>query len=172
MKMKRHIIGAFLLASVTPIFAQIGAPDHDSPADQCRKLLIESAAAIDSGEYDAALVFLDSVFRRDPSYSEAYYYKAMILGWRGDTTAAMELLANGIEKSSQSAILKLLLTRFLVSRRSYDKAWELIDSILAVNPQVGEALYLKGVILREKGDTVNAVKMFQKALEISAGRLR
>jgi Flp pilus assembly protein TadD len=172
--MKKRCILTLLILAFSPavVFAQAedGQSDRKAILKLCRNLLKVAVAQMDSGNYDVALAHLDSVFQCDAKNPDAFYYKALILGWRGDSASVMEILADGVKKAPLSTRLKLLYTRHLINNGSLDEAAGQIDMILGIKPEEGEALYLKGLILQEQADTTEALKMYEKALGASLGK--
>lgn len=174
--MIKYIIAVILatLAYSSSALPQAGSSisDRQMTINICRNLLKEAVADIDSGKYDEALTRLDSVFHCDQANPDAFYYKALILGWRADTVGVMKLLESGVEKAPLSSRLKVLLARYLIARGSHDKAWDHVESVLAIKPRECEALYLKGMILEERKDTAAAVETYRKALDISLSGIK
>lgn len=174
--MNRIIAVSFLIGIISAPAArsQTEAPlsERQMTIKMCRDLLREAVAQMDSSNYDKAVVYLDSVFQCDPANPDAFYFKAMILGWKADTAGVMKLLETGIEKAPISTRLKVLLARYLISRGFYDGAFDQIENVLAIKPRDGEALYLKGIILQARNDTTGAVEIYKKALDISIGRTK
>jgi len=166
--MKRIAFLLILLIAGSAI-GQEKADDRKAMIKMCRSLLKEAVAEIDGGRFEPAVALLDSVFQCDPSNPDAFFYKAQILGWQADTAGVMELLASGVEKAPLSARLKLMLARYKIAVGSLEEASKLIDGVLAINARSGEALYLKGRIYQEQGDTLQAIETYKLALEHTKG---
>ena len=166
------ILAVFVL-SWAPALAQTDDParaDKRARLKQTRKLLKSATKATENGEYEKALAELDSVLALDDSNPDAYYYKGVAFTESADTAAAMAVLATGSEMAPLSSRIKLLLSRLLVSQGRAGEAAPLIDKVLAIKPREGEALYIRGLILMEQGDTTAAVASFQKALDVALGQ--
>lgn len=170
--MIKHLVlsGLVTVFSHLTAFAQVDGSDSDRKAilKLCRNLLKNAVTQMDSGNYDAALANLDSVFQCDPGNPDAFYYKALILGWRSDSASVMETLSEGTEKAPLSTRLKLMLARYLISRGSLDEAAVQIDMVLAIKPKEGEALFLKGLILEKQDDTNGALEMYRNAFNAAS----
>ena len=77
---------------------------------------------------------------------------------------AAVMLETGVEEAPLSSRLKLLLARLRLAEGRMDAAGGLVDDVLSVKPREEEALYLKGLIALERGDTTRAIDSWQKAL--------
>lgn len=172
--MIRYFLFAALIVALSPAaaFSQTGEKDSDRKAliKMCRNHLKNAKKQMDSGNYDIASAYLDSVFQCDPKNPDAFYYKARILGERGDTTGVINLLLDGVIKAPRSSRLKTMLARHLINRGSPDDAIEHLNNVLAIKPREGEALYLKGRAFEAQGDTTSALELYQQALTISLGK--
>ena len=144
--------------------------ERRSQIRQCRALLKESLRAIDGGEYDSALVSLGEALKCDPKNPNVFYHTARVLLIENDTTGATDTLAAGIRKAPLSSRLKLLQARLKVARSELTEAGELIDGVLAIKPNEGEALYLKGLVSLEQGDSTGAVTAWRQALDVSLAK--
>lgn len=161
---------ATALFGVPSAFAQSDAEARETRNTrnkETRRLLKEATECTEAGKFDRALIGLDSVLVLDSANPDAYYYKAVALAQSGDSTTAIDILRVGSEKAPLSSRIKLLLAEMLLSRQNIDEASPLVDAVLAIKPREGEALYLKGVIQMERGDTAAALDTFQRALEIA-----
>ncbi|MEE9553579.1 MAG: tetratricopeptide repeat protein [candidate division Zixibacteria bacterium] len=173
--MTRYLLLSILITALSPAFNAQGEgsdPDRKALIKLCRGYLKNARTQMDSGNYDIASAYLDSVFQCDSKNPDAFYYKARILASLGDTTGVIDLLSDGVVKAPRSSRLKLILARYLISRGSPNDAVEHIDNVLAIKPREGEALYLKGQISQARGDTTAAVELYQKALDVSLGKTK
>ena len=113
----------------------------------CRSLLKESLKEIDKGNLENSITLLDSVFSCDPHNADAFYHKARILCWQGDTASAIAVLTTGVESAPRSTRLKLLLARHKLNKGAVPEASELIESVLAIKPREGWGVMVKGVVV-------------------------
>lgn len=135
-----------------------------------RHLLKESLDWIESGEFDSAFVCLHSVLERDPKNPDALFHTGRFLLWQGDSAGAISMLEVGVKAAPLSSRLKLLLARLMLAQGNIDSAAELVDGVLLVKPREGEALYLRGRIFLERGDTARAIDSWEEALRARLGR--
>ena len=163
------LLPALILIIASSAFAQ---SDLDKAAKKealkrCRSLLKETLQEVDAGNYNDALVLLDSVLVCDENNPDGYYHKGRIYYLQGDTTQAVSFLSKGVEKAPKSTRLKLLLARVEIDRLNFDSASSLIDSVLAIKPREPQALYLKGIYHLSQSDTTQAIDVMGRALERS-----
>jgi tetratricopeptide (TPR) repeat protein len=178
-KITRRLASTFavlvLVASLLFAVAVYGEDANDKSGQKTfnvRKSLKAGIKNFEKGEYESAIIMLDSVLASDSGNPDAALYKGKILARQGDSAAAVQVLEQGVTGSPRSSRLKTLLARFYLNQNEDDKAIELVESILVIRPNEGEALYIKGQGLLRKGDTLQAVDLLERALEISLKRNR
>ncbi len=137
---------------------------------ESRRLLKSAIAKTEAGDYTSALGELDSILTVDDTNPDAYYYKGIAQVSTGDTTDAIATLTLGSEKAPLARRLKIYLAHLLLAGGQNDQALELINSVLAIKPGEGEALYLKGVLLQKAGDNTGAIEAYEKALEVTIAK--
>jgi tetratricopeptide (TPR) repeat protein len=145
------------------VFGQEGKSRREITRE-CRALLKSATALIKAAETDSAMIFLDSIFIIDNKNPDAYYFKGKILAQKGDTLKAIDLLSDGMEKAPRSTRLRLLLANLKIKKQMLDEAEPILDQILAIKPNESKALYYKGIISMQKGDTAAAVTFYEKGL--------
>ncbi len=117
-----------------------------------------------NGDYNKALLYADSACLFDSSSVDAAYYRASATVMAGDTTSGIEILEGILEKSPHSTKIKLLLIRIYLKQGIIDEVINYSGQILAIRPNEGEALYLKGLGLLKTGDTTQAIELFDRAI--------
>ena len=65
----------------------------------------------------------------------------------------------------RSTRLKLLLAHLQIRQSKIDDAEIILNEILAIKPNESEALYHKGTIMMNRGDSALAIELFIKGLE-------
>jgi Tfp pilus assembly protein PilF len=175
------VLAGFTAAAAVLLTAALPAPvagqsdDTDRQATiarmkQCRLFLKSANEYLGEGDFDSALIVLDSVLACDPKNPDAFYRKGEIFLAKGDTASAESAYAAGVSKAPLSARLKLSLARLKLAGGKDEEAAGLVDDVLAINPRSGEALYLKGITLLNAGDSAQAITQFQIALKQSLDR--
>ena len=110
---------------------------------------VKAALAIDRNDHDA-MVFMGEL---------------MILKNRSRTSK--DLWQRCIEVHPESVPCRLKLAELYSIVFEYDKALQLIDEALAIDPSAALAYYLKGLIVRDhKSDTLRALAYIQKAIDL------
>ncbi len=137
---------------------------------QSRKLLKNARKHYEAEEYQQATNLLDSILVLDDTNPDAHYYYGMIYTMQGDTTQADSILSRGIEIAPKSARLKTMLARLKLAKNDAEGTLSLTDAVLAINPHNAEALYLKGLGLLLKNDTLPALDLLEKASEIAIAK--
>lgn len=78
---------------------------------------------------------------------------------------AIANLRESIRLDPAAPLPKVALARALLSSKEFDEAERLIDEVLAKTPPLADALQVKGLILRMRGDADGAMQKFAEALE-------
>ncbi len=177
MRRRRFAAAFFLFSILLPAAAlPLRSPAAEKTADRRevirrgRLMLKEAVRQIRSGELDSASTNLESILAEDPKNADAFYHAARVLVRRGDTTAAVARLEDGVRAAPLSSRLKLFLARLRIAAGDLDGAGELVGKVLAIKPREAEALYLKGWILVERGDTAGAADAWHEALRFTLER--
>ncbi len=151
-----------LQVSVVDVTAQ---DDKYARQRECRRLLKDALALMQGGQYPEALEIIDSVLAVDPGHADGYYYRGLTRLHSGDSAGARQALTEGTKVAPMSSRIKLLLARLQLAVGDAAAAEALVDAVLMIKPREGEALYLRGLIEMDRGDTTAAVETFGQALE-------
>lgn len=99
------------------------------------------------------------------STSPVYFFAAAQLKLKeGDVNAAIRLLDQAVELDSASAYLKLELVNLLLIRKEDQRALNLVEQVLAQEPDNIQALTLAGGIYQKQNKTNEAVRAYEKAI--------
>jgi tetratricopeptide (TPR) repeat protein len=126
-----------------------GGPSRSSaPPD----LLFEAIRRIDEKQFAGAEAILNQLLTKEPGNPEVCQLLAKLHLHRGDIHVALGEYR--------------YLARAALRAQDYVKAEMLITDVLAIEPQSVAMLELYGELYGEKGDTVNAVLQYGKAIEL------
>ena len=151
---------------VGPVLGDETAPDDKyARIREARRLTKVALGSMQAGQYDSALVNLDSVLAADSTNADAWYYRGLAQAKSGDTATALESLAQGAARAPLSTRIKLLLARLNLIAGNPAAAETALDQILAIKPNEGEAHYLKGLAQLQQSDTTAALESFEHALK-------
>lgn len=170
----RSLIPTALAVGMLLVFSgSLGAAPSTDRAE-ARRLLRGAVENYRAGDMERAVVLLDSLDTVDADNPDAVLLRAKVLLNSADTLSAQSLLEQSIEKSPRSARLKLLLARVYLDQQRLEEAEGLVDKVLRIRPHESEALYLKGLARAARGDTLQALDLYERALEgaIEKGRKR
>ena len=139
-------------------------------AREARTIYKSSVKHFEASEYDSAKILVDSVLKIDKSNPDAYYYAGRIYLIKGDTTAAVDILDQGIIASPRSSRLKILMAKLKLATGDVPSAFELSEAVLAFKPHEAEALYVKGMCFLAQGDSLTAVDILEQATAIAISK--
>ncbi|NNM94403.1 MAG: tetratricopeptide repeat protein [Bacteroidia bacterium] len=115
--------------------------------------------------YSPALTDYNHAIRLD-SLKATYYYNLANLNFTiGQTRAAKDAYLHSIalDAKNTDALLRLSELYFYVKR--YTDAFDYVNRAIKVNPYIGKAYFLKGMIYLETKDTARAISSMQTATE-------
>ncbi len=163
------LIMAGLLAGAGLGYAQ-DADERETRREQIRRtrsMLSEAVELLDAGDHVSASAKLTEVLADDPGSAEAHYLLGRSQLAAGDTTAAVATLTEGIGHAPLSPRLKMLLARVRIERAAPEEAAALLDDVMRVRKRDPEVLYLRGLAHLAVGDSVAALGLWRKSLEIT-----
>ncbi|MDR0971186.1 MAG: tetratricopeptide repeat protein [Bacteroidales bacterium] len=126
-----------------------------------------SRVLMEKGNSQEALVDILSAIDLDKKNPNFYVRKADILFSLGETTLAFSALQDGLKYDDKSSEIYLKSAELALYLRDYDKTMFNTDQVLLLDKINPKAYYLRGWALKEKGDTINAVAAYKKAIELN-----
>ncbi|MCP5084116.1 MAG: tetratricopeptide repeat protein [Alphaproteobacteria bacterium] len=120
-----------------------------------------------NGELALAQDAFEQAIAMAPTDPAAYLQLSELRVRTGDNDGALLVLEGLLEKVPDSAVAQQAIARIQFSRRDWDALDQTAHRIQQSRPEHSLGYYLNGVVAQRKGDHVNAVKMFEKALDIS-----
>lgn len=113
--------------------------------------------------YDAAIADFNAALSMDSLNIDAWHLLADGYLDNIQSRKALETMETATEIFPDSIRSFLKLTEFRLILRQYDDAMQSIQSIQTKHPNNPDAFFLKGMILKESGDTTGAIQQFQLA---------
>ena len=130
-----------------------------------------SAVYAEKGEDQKAVVLADQVTRKAPQRGFAHVVKANVLYRQNKKQAAGEELKQAVTKPQSSPLQKAVAFnkygRFYASIGKHEKARELYDQAVAVDPYLVEATSNKGMSYQREGKWDQALDAYRKASTVS-----
>lgn len=112
-----------------------------------------------------ALFNIQKAISLDKKNSTYYILEADIFFARGESTLAFNALNDAIKYDSKNKEAYLKIAELSFDIRDYNRSRENLDKVLKLDKTIPEAYFLRGMIYKEIGDTLNAVKDYTKAIE-------
>lgn len=113
--------------------------------------------------YDAAIADFKAALSLDSLNIDAWHLLADGYLDNIESRKALETMERATEIFPDSIRSFLKLTEFRLILRQYDDAMQSIQSIQTRDPNNADAFFLKGMVLKESGDTTGAIHQFQLA---------
>jgi len=118
---------------------------------------------IQAEKLNDALADVNKSIAIDGKFAPVYLTLSDIYLLQGKPGNALEAIQKSISIDNKYAEAYLRLARLYLVMKDYEKTGDNIDKVLNLDPNNAKAYFLRGFGLEEKGDTVNAVKSYQKA---------
>lgn len=164
--LRYYILILFVILLAVNITSQeLTQEEKRTQKKEIRRLLKDCVSQYNLEDYNTVDIIADSILILENDNADALYYKSLSYYNKGDTAAAVEYLRHGVEISPLSSRLKILLSRIYLTKNNTVEAIGVIDGVLAIKPNLSEALYLKGLALLAQNDSTQAVVFFKQALE-------
>ena len=113
-------------------------------------------------ETDKALETLNLWIDKDPDASRPYYLRALLNFELGNNDIAVEDLSMAISLNPEDTRSMYNLSTYYYQNKQFDQAEVQIKNALKIEPQNSEMKYLYALILKEKGNIVEANRIMQE----------
>jgi tetratricopeptide (TPR) repeat protein len=124
---------------------------------------------MEAGRPDSAVVYATRAMECDPAQADSYWYLAHAQLELGEPENARRTVDRGVEAAPRSQRLSLFRARLCLDSGDVATAREIVEKILILPMNRGEALYLRGQIELVEGDSVAAMASWREALEETLG---
>lgn len=101
------------------------------------------------------------------SHAMASYFVGLINLFIGEDTAASEAFAEFHGLSPESRIANFYLAQLKIKQKQFSEALELLDDLVSETPNFAEVHYMLGTVHFGLHNNTEAIKCFQRALEIN-----
>jgi arylsulfatase A-like enzyme/Flp pilus assembly protein TadD len=128
--------------------------------------MLAAIAMFQEGKYREPIRELKAVVEKSPAFVLVYRHIATIHKEFGNVQKAVEILEYGLSRNPGSVNLMSKLGIMLAEANRSDKAIELLEMCVKKAAYDPENFNFLGVAYYKKGDFVNAIKNYRKALEL------
>jgi tetratricopeptide (TPR) repeat protein len=164
MNMKRRY--AFLAFAVGLfIYAARGATTE---AEQDR--INQAMKLIDERNPVAALEILEYLLRENTALPGARYQAALAAQLSGDSTKALSLAAQALERKEETSELQVLIGVLAMQDKKYPEAEQAFARAVELEPSNGVALYNLSEALREQGRAQDAIGILEQTIKLEPQR--
>jgi tetratricopeptide (TPR) repeat protein len=115
---------------------------------------------------DRALADIEDAIRYNPQFPLYYFYKGKILYAMNRTLEASKAYEQAIALDGKYEEAQMRLAELYFVTKEHEKSVNLLNTVIAANPQNPDAQFFKAMNQKETGDTARAVASFQKALDL------
>jgi len=143
---------------------------ENNPTDS--ELFVQLGRAYYEGDnYEDAIKSVKRAIVLDSSQVRYFHFLADIYLDNDDSFETVSTMQRARYRFPDSigTLLKLSETQMLV--KEYDKSLKIANEVLVKSPNNDEAFYMIGMSLKYKGDTMNALKSFQTAVDFNSDHL-
>ncbi|MDH5239231.1 MAG: PEP-CTERM system TPR-repeat protein PrsT [Gammaproteobacteria bacterium] len=138
--------------------------------DPTDRIAIMSLGRVDiaEGRLDAARQRFEAVLARDPLDVGAMIALAQLAANSGDNESLQARLREAIAADPETVTARVMLARFHLANRDYPAALPLAAEAAQLSPDRAEPHNLQGLAQAGMGDLDNAVKSFERAIELDS----
>ena len=160
-------VSAMTLVSLTLLFT---AGCHRDPNVVKQKYLESGKQFEAKGKYKEAAIQFSNALKIDKNYGDAHYELAKTYMKMDSAMPAYTELMRAVYFSPSNQQARIDLGNFLLAAHAIDRADAQAKAVLALNPNNADAYELLGGIAQSKGDSAEAMKNVQHALQIDPSR--
>lgn len=125
--------------------------------------LARGKAFYDLGSYDAAIFDLSKAVQLDSSQLEAWHLLADVYLDYYQSRPALETMERVAKLFPENIGTLLKLAEFELILKRYSEAFQTLNQIEEIQANHPEAIFMKGMVAKESGDTTAAIAYFQQA---------
>ena len=129
-------------------------------------LIHQARMAVSSGEFEEAAEKYRRILDLNPDVPWNYVNLAVTLNNLEKSEAAIQILEQGLNRVPESFVLLSRLGHFHLRAGNFEKAFEISQAALRIDPQYIDAILIAGWAVEMKGDWLETSEYFRKALEI------
>lgn len=127
--------------------------------------LRRSKLYMNAKDYAASLADMDRILAIDSSKAEYLVAAADINFFTGKIARTKQLLERAVQVNPENIDCLLRLAQLYHYLKQYDEEMELIDQALHKDVHYAQAYFMKGMLFKDKGDTLHAISSMQTAVE-------
>ncbi|MDR1847808.1 MAG: tetratricopeptide repeat protein [Bacteroidales bacterium] len=127
-----------------------------------------SKAFLEQQKGKEALIDISKAISLNDKKVDYYILEADILFSNGETTLAFDALQNAVKVDNKSTEAYLKMAELSLFLRDYDKVNFNVNKVLEIDKLNPQAYFLKGFALKERGDTLQAIAAYRKAIELKS----
>lgn len=125
-----------------------------------------SIVLMERGSLSESIIDIQKSISLDNTKAKYYIQKSNALFASGETTLAFSSLQDALKQDPKSTEAYLKTAEIALLLKDYDKTVFNINEALKTDKISPKAYYLRGFAMKEQGDTINAVKSYNKAIEL------
>ena len=115
------------------------------------------------GSYEAAITDLNKALELDSSRPDTWHLLADVYLDYYQSRPALQTMEKASKLFPENRGTLLKLAEFELILKRYSEAFQTLNKIEAIRPNDPEALFMKGMVAKESGDTAAAITYFQHA---------
>jgi TolB-like protein/DNA-binding winged helix-turn-helix (wHTH) protein/Flp pilus assembly protein TadD len=148
--------------------AAVKALELDPTLAQAHATLADMKSAYE-WDWSGAETEFKRALELNPGYAIAHHWYAQYLAARGRHQEALAEIRRAMELDPLSPSINAFAGSALYMARQYDKSAEHLSKMAAAEPTYAPTHYFLGFAREKQGDLTEAVKEFQKAVDLSGG---
>jgi tetratricopeptide (TPR) repeat protein len=150
----------------------LGIPEIDAFTEKIAKNPSDTAlhharakVALQLEEFPLALADAEFLVRADSSKVDYFRLLADVYYESKQIQPCMDVLELTAKKFPKDIYTKLSLAEMQLILSEYDKSLITLDEIAKISPYNSEAMFLRGIVLKDKGDTLQSLAAFQEVVQ-------
>lgn len=122
--------------------------------------------ALNAKDFDKAVLYLSELMKYGYNEAKPYVLTSGVYEQKKDTMLALQVLKDGLKKYPDDKEIISAMIQIYMNLKMSEEALKYLDIVIQMNPNFAGYYVAKGNIYDKYGDEGNAIKSYEKAIEI------
>lgn len=127
--------------------------------------------ALNAKDFDKAILYLSQTKKYGYNGAKPYVLTSGVYEQKKDTSLALQVLKDGLKKYPDDSEIITSMIQIYMNLKKSEEALKYLDVVIQMNPGFAGYYVAKGNVYDKSGDDGNAIKSYEKAIEVDPNSL-
>ena len=127
--------------------------------------------ALNAKDFDKAILYLSQTMKYGYNGAKPYVLTSGVYEQKKDTSLALQVLKGGLKKYPDDREIITSMIQIYMNLKMSEEALKYLDVVIQMNPGFAGYYVAKGNVYDKSGDDRNAIKSYEKAIEVDPNSL-